>query len=118
MRRDIIRARVDAERKQRTQQTSLEYQLGVLRRARLESAKILESAEWQVYCERIQALNEKDQSALDGLLSMSDMGTYLTPEQCQSVEFHRSVLKAKIQARNECIEIPKTILSGTASESD
>lgn len=119
MRRDTVRARVDELRKRRNadEQVDRAFKLGVLKRAHLETANLLSDPHWQAYVERVSAMNEMDQSALDGMVSMSDTLIYMTPEMCHAVEFQLAVLVAKIQARNECIQIPQEIL-GTTAESD
>ena len=119
MRRDTVRARVEELRNRRSadEKVDLAFKLGVLKRAHLETASLIRDPNWQAYLERVAAMNETDQSALDAMVSMSDTLVYMTPGMCHAVEFQRAVLVAKIQARNECIQIPQEIL-GTTPESD
>ena len=118
MRRDVIRKKLEDARKSSHVEHNVEYKLRQLRRAEVDARNLTQSPEWDVYLQQVAALNEADEQALHGLRGSSDTGIYMSPEQCHQLEFERAMLRAKIQARNECVEIPKTILQGSAAKRD
>jgi hypothetical protein len=115
MRRDVLRKRILESKASSVDARDLDYKLKQLRRAAVDAEKLTQSEEWDAYLQQIAALNEADQQALMGHRTASETGIYMDADQCQRIEFERALLRAKIQARNECIEIPKTIIQGSTS---
>ncbi len=118
MRRDILRKQVNTQKAFHAETRSLDYKLAQLRRAQLDAERLTELPEWNVYLQQVEALNEADRAALAGAQSSSELGIYLSPEKCAQLEFERALLRAKIQARNECIEIPKAIIQRATATRD
>lgn len=118
MRRDVLRKQMLEQRTLHAETRSIDYKLMQLRRAAVDATKLTESGEWNAYLQQIAALNEADEEALLGQRTASETGIYMDADQCQRIEFERALLRAKIQARNECIEIPKKIIHGSADARD
>jgi hypothetical protein len=118
VRRDILRKRLDAQKLLHVETRGVDHKLAQLRRARLDATRLTEQPEWDGYLQQVEALNEADRVALEAPSSSSELGVYMSPEKCQQLEFERALLRAKIQARNECIEIPKAILQRATATRD
>ena len=118
MRRDILRNRILEGKVEQDQTRTIDYKLRQLRRAAVDAEKLTSSQEWNAYLQQVAALNEADTSALEGLRTSSDNGLFMSAEECQKTEFERALLRAKIQARNECIEVPNKILQGSSAARD
>jgi hypothetical protein len=120
VRRDTLRAELENSLRERVaaKRTQRDVNLRVLQRAAVDATKLTESEEWDIYLQQVQALNEQDVNLLLCLPTASDLQVYQTAEECQRNEFERALLRARIHARNECIEIPKRILQGAAESRD
>lgn len=118
MRRDILRQRLLEGVDLRAQSRDVEYKLRQLRRAAVDAEKLTQSEEWNAYLQQVAALNEADRVALEGHRTASETGIYMDADQCQRIEFERALLRAKIQARDECIEIPKAIIQRSTAKRD
>lgn len=113
-----MRKRLEQARAVSTEHRDLDYKIRQLQRAQVDAVQLTQSPLWDGYLQQIAALNEADEEAFRGVVGPSELGSYMSAEQCQKLEFERAVLRAKIQARNECIQIPRRILQGTSSTGD
>lgn len=93
----------------------MDYARGVLARARVDAQHLVDSPVWNAYLEMIEAINENDCRRLEGLQAVLEDPGYRTAEECQKTQFDCAILIARIQARNECIEIPKRIQGAAAA---
>lgn len=98
-----------AEARKRERRIDIEYQQKVIRRAEVDAEKLTDSPLWNAYLEMIEAVNEDDAKELEGLQAALESPEFRTAEQCQALQFKCQLLIARIQARDECIAIPKRI---------
>lgn len=117
MRKDVLaRQAYDAAQEAReSRAVAAQYAHNVMRRATLDAEKLTRSATWNAYLEQVEALNEDDCKQLESLQAELEAPEFRNAEKCQETQFKCALLIARVQARNECIDIPKR-LQGPARE--
>jgi hypothetical protein len=111
VRRDTLRQEIAARLAQKSwdRKRDREFATRIMERAQVDAKRLTDSPEWNIYLQQVEALNERDCKALEALQSALETPTYMTADACQRLQFDCAVLIARIQARNECIDIPKRI---------
>lgn len=117
MRPDVLRELTAETRRRKAEEQEHARQVfaAARQRAQVEVALLTGHEQWDTYLERIQALQTRDQQALDALVSEDATTDYRSPEEHARRRHEAAVLRARIEARSECQRIPKELL-GPGSE--
>lgn len=115
MRPDVVRreaARLRGERKSALAQAASDAERK-LRKISGDLAMLTSSELWNKYLSLVLDLQRPDVAALADLEERGRQGEFETAEESARRHFEVSILRERIRAREECIDIPKALLAGT-----
>lgn len=117
MRRDVVRRLMDEqlERQRAPQREAEQREVRAAEAEKRFAMKLTGQPVWDRYLEKIGERQQLDVAELETLQKEELSGDYFTPEQWAKRHHRASVLRAKIEARNECAGIPEELL-GRRSE--
>lgn len=102
---------------ERRRKHSIDKASHLLRQADMAMHELIGDEKWDPFLAMVKQMNEDDEAQAASIRSLIDSTAYISPEKLVSLRQQLSIFRARIEARQQVMEVPKTIAEASSQTS-